>query len=109
MTLDALKAWVATKLGLKRVFAATNYLLIKQLNTELPAAGPDGNRRLQEAFLGLVGALRPGLFLDVGANDGAAALAAKRAAPGCVVHAFEANLRIHAKHKRRLEEQGVRS
>jgi FkbM family methyltransferase len=109
MTLASLKAWVATKLGLRRVFAATNYLLIRQLNTELPAAGADGNRRLQEAFLGLVGALRPGLFLDIGANDGAAAVAARRAAPGCVVHAFEANPRTHAKHKRRLEEQGIRS
>ena len=109
MTLASLKTRVATKLGLRRVFAATNYLLIRQLNTEIPAAGADGNRRLQEAFLGLVGALRPGLFLDIGANDGAAAVAVRRAAPGCVVHAFEANPRIHAKHKRRLEEQGIRS
>lgn len=108
MTLDSLKVWAAAKLGLRRVFAATNYLLIRQLNTELPAAGAEGNRRLQEAFLGLVGTLRPGLFLDIGANDGSAATAAKRAAPDCVVHAFEANPRIHAKHERMLEGQGVR-
>lgn len=109
MTLVPLKVWLATKLGLRRVFAATEYLLVKQLNTELPAAGADGNRRLQEAFLELISALQPGLFLDVGANDGSAAVAVRRVAPGCVVHAFEANPRIHAKHQRRLEEQGIQS
>jgi FkbM family methyltransferase len=80
---------------------------VGQLNADLPSEGPAGNRRLQDAFLDLCATLQPSLFLDVGANDGSASVAVRGTAPGCEVHAFEANPQIHAKHRERLQAQGV--
>jgi FkbM family methyltransferase len=80
---------------------------VGQLNADLPSEGPAGNRRLQDAFLDLCATLQPSLFLDVGANDGSASVAVRGTAPGCEVHAFEANPQIHAKHRVRLQAQGV--
>ncbi len=92
---------------MRRLFAATSYLLVRQLNTDPPSEGPEGNRRLHEAFLSLFSILQPSIFLDVGANDGAASMAAREASPSCAVHAFEANPVIHAKHREKLENHGV--
>ena len=92
---------------MRRLFAATSYLLVRQLNTDPPSEGPEGNRRLHEAFLSLFSILQPSIFLDVGANDGAASRAAREASPSCAVHAFEANPVIHAKHREKLENHGV--
>jgi hypothetical protein len=69
-TLNRIKFWLADRFGLRRLFAATSYLLVGQLNADLPSEGPAGNRRLQDAFLDLCATLQPSLFLDVGANDG---------------------------------------
>lgn len=107
-TLNRAKSWVADRLGLRRLFGATSYLLVRQLNADPPPEGPVGNRRLQDAFLDLFRTLRPSLFFDIGANDGTASIAVREVAPGCVVHAFEANPRIHAKNRDRLETQGIR-
>ncbi len=107
-TIDRTKSWVANHLGLRRLFNLTNYLLVRQLNADLPSEGPEGNRRLQDAFLGLFDTLEPSLFLDIGANDGTASIAVREAAPACEVHAFEANPQIHAKNRNRLEEYGIR-
>jgi FkbM family methyltransferase len=106
-TLNRIKFWLADRFGLRRLFAATSYLLVGQLNADLPSEGPAGNRRLQDAFLDLCATLQPSLFLDVGANDGSASVAVRGTAPGCEVHAFEANPQIHAKHRERLQAQGV--
>jgi FkbM family methyltransferase len=105
--LNPIKFWIADRLGLRRVFAATSYLLVRQLNTDPPSEGPAGNRRLQDAFLDLCLTLQPNILLDVGANDGSASLAVRKIAPSCEVHAFEANPQIHAKHKERLQAQGI--
>ena len=107
-TLNRAKSWVADRLGLRRLLGATSYLLVRQLNADPPPEGPVGNRRLQDAFLDLFRTLRPSLFFDIGANDGTASIAVREVAPGCVVHAFEANPRIHAKNRDRLETQGIR-
>jgi FkbM family methyltransferase len=106
--LNRTKFWIADRLGLHRVFAATRYLLVRQLNTDPPSEGPAGNRHLQDAFLDLCVTLQPNILLDVGANDGSASLAVRKVVPGCEVHAFEANPHIHAKHLERLQAQGVR-
>ncbi len=101
-------SWLADQLGLRRLFAATSYLLVQQLNADPPPEGPEANRRLHETFLGLFSTMRPSLFLDVGANDGSASVAVREAAPACPVHAFEANPQIYAKNRARLEQHGVR-
>ncbi len=72
-----------------------------------PAPGPASNRRLQAAFLDIAELLRPEVFLDIGANDGAASLAVRDRLPGCEVHALEANPGIHARHHERLRAGGI--
>lgn len=47
------------------------------------------------------------MFCDVGANNGAASLAVRMAAPDCEVHAYEANPEIHARHAETLTQHGV--
>lgn len=102
------KTWLAERLGLRRLFAASTYTLIKQLQADAPPEGPEGNERLQALFLELAGILQPNLFMDIGANDGSASLAVRRRLPHCTIHAFEANPRIFARNRERLEAEGVR-
>ncbi|HEX8166744.1 MAG TPA: FkbM family methyltransferase [Beijerinckiaceae bacterium] len=102
------KLRVAALLGLKRLFASTSYVLLRQLNADPPREGPEGTRRLEEAFLNLATKLQPSIFLDIGANDGSASLAVRDLLPNCEIHAFEANPQIYAKHKAHLESKGIR-
>ncbi len=105
--LSRTKTWVAERLGLRRLFAATSYTLIKQLQADAPVEGPEGNERLQALFLKLIENLQPNLFMDIGANDGSASLQVRSVSPQCVIHAFEANPKIFAKNKGRIEASGV--
>jgi len=100
--------WTADRLRVRRLWTATTYLLVRQLNSNPPPEGPESNRRLQNAFLHLFETLKPDVFFDIGANDGSASLSVRRTAPNCTVHAFEANPQIYARHQARLEQQGVR-
>jgi FkbM family methyltransferase len=102
------KSWVADQLGLRRLFGATSYLLLRELNANSPPEGPEGNRRLQDAFFELFEKLRPNLFLDIGANDGATSIAVREVDSNCAIHAFEANPRIYEKNRSRLEERGIK-
>jgi FkbM family methyltransferase len=107
-TFHRIKSRLADRLGLRRLFAATSYLLVRQINVDAPPEGPHGNRRLHEAFLGLFAVVQPDLFLEIGAKDGSASIAVREMAPACAVHAFEANPRVHANNLERLAQCGIR-
>ena len=74
-----------------------------------PDPGAAGNRRLQGLFLDLAERLQPEVFLDIGANDGAASLAMRLRLPACEIHAFEANPQIQARHAPRLQAARIQS
>jgi FkbM family methyltransferase len=91
-----------------RLNHAVSYLLARDVNV-LSAApvGASGNATLRAMFFHLLTVLRPEVFCDVGANDGATALAVRTAAPACETHAYEANPEIHAQHASVLASRGV--
>ena len=101
---DLAKLWVADRIGLRRLFSATSYLLVRQLNADTLPEGPEGNRHLQDSFLKLFRTLQPDIFLDIGANDGSASLTVRRVAPTCQIHAFEANPRIYEKNREKVKK-----
>src|SRR5689334_19488206 len=105
---DLAKLWVADRIGLRRLFSATSYLLVRQLNADTLPEGPEGNRHLQDSFLKLFRTLQPDIFLDIGANDGSASLTVRRVAPTCQIHAFEANPRIYEKNREKLQGSDIR-
>ena len=74
-----------------------------------PDPGAAGNRRLQGLFLDLAERLQPEVFLDIGANDGAASLAMRLRLPACEIHSFEANPQIQARHAPRLQAARIQS
>jgi len=71
--------------------------------------GFTGNQRLQSLFFELCQRLQPQIFLDVGANDGAASLAVVDRLPGCEIHAFEANPDIYARSAPKLRLAGIQT
>jgi FkbM family methyltransferase len=102
------KRWIAHQLGITRLDQAVSYLFARDVNLLSSAQpGPDGNASLRDAFHALLAELRPKVFCDVGANDGTASLAVRKAAPDCEVHAYEANPEIHARYAETLTEHGV--
>jgi FkbM family methyltransferase len=102
------KRWVANRMGVTRLEHAVSYLLAREVNL-LSAAEPGaaGNSTLRDAYFHLFAVLRPSVFCDVGANDGAMSLAVRAAAPRCEVYAYEANPEIHARYTAALTERGV--
>jgi FkbM family methyltransferase len=102
------KLWGTDRLGLARLNHAVSYLLARDVNV-LSATSPGlaGNETLRDALFHLLTELRPNVFCDVGANDGATSLAVRAAIPSCEVHAYEANPEIHARYAAKLAEHGV--
>ncbi len=102
------KLWLADRLGLTRLNHAVSFLLTRETNVLSTATlGPAGNIALRDALFHLLDVLRPDVFCDVGANDGAISLAVRKAAPDCEVHAFEANPEIHDRCATELAQHGV--
>ena len=102
------KLWVTDRLGITRLNHAVSYLLARDVNVLSAATtGLGGNGTLREALFHLLATLRPNVFCDVGANDGATSLEVRAAAPGCEVYAYEANPEIHARYAATLAQQGV--
>jgi FkbM family methyltransferase len=96
------------RLAVTRLNHAVSYLLARDVNVLSAApAGSVGNETLREALFYVLTVLRPDIFCDVGANDGATALAVRAAAPACEVHAYEANPEIHARHAPMQASHGV--
>jgi len=94
----------------KRMKEMISFILARDVNVlSSPVIGSRGNDQLREAFLGLIGLLRPDVFCDVGANDGATAIAVKSLVPECEVFAFQANPEIFKTHESALRERGVHS
>ncbi len=93
-----LRATCALKLKVERLEAAVEFLLVHTLNSSTPATtGEPSNHALNALFMKLLISVKPAWFLDIGANDGAAARVIKKIQPACEVWAFEANPQIHSK------------
>jgi FkbM family methyltransferase len=93
---------------LSRLEAGLEYLLISQMNASSSQdTGPASHQRLVTLFLDLLGRVKPGLFLDIGANDASMALRVKRLMPDCIVAAFEANPLVHQAYQAAVLAQGV--
>ena len=106
--LAKLKNIVAERLGISRLNAAVEHLLVRDLNLHsVPAEGAAGNRVLRDAFFHMIPILQPTIFCDIGANDGSIALSVRDLAPECAVIGFEANPRIHAKHATTMTARGI--
>lgn len=69
--------------------------------------GIEGNKKLRDAFFGLISALRPSVFCDIGANDGSTSLAVRALAIDCSIFAFEANPNIYAMHAAAMEKTDI--
>jgi FkbM family methyltransferase len=99
---------VTGRRDLVRLDDALFFLLMRDASV-LSAArkGPEGRRVLRDAFLDLVGLLRPDVVCDIGAFDGATALALRGAAPDCEVQTFEANPETFCGHVQGLSARGI--
>jgi len=79
---------------------AIDYLLMAHLNVlDRGEEGSAGNGRLTSLLWDVLERLRPTVFFDIGAFDGACAVAAKKRLPRLLVYSFEANPEIFALHK----------
>jgi FkbM family methyltransferase len=84
------------------------HLLLVNLNLHAcQQPGEEGRARLARAFFALASRVKPTLFCDVGAFDGAAAAEFKRQNPECRVFAFEANPEVFARFAMRHNDSGV--
>jgi len=87
---------------------AIDYLLMANLNVlDRGEEGPAGNGRLTSLLWDVLGRLRPTVFFDIGAFDGACAVAAKQRFPRLLVYSFEANPEIFALNKANVSAAGV--
>ena len=87
---------------------AIDYLLMANLNVlDRGEEGPAGNGRLTSLLWDVMERLRPTAFFDIGAFDGACAVAAKQRFPRLLVYSFEANPEIFALHKSTVSAAGV--
>ncbi len=88
---------------------AIDYLLMAHLNVlDRGEEGPAGNGRLTSLLWDVLERLRPTVFFDIGAFDGACAVAAKQRFPRLLVYSFEANPEIFALHKANVSAAGVK-
>lgn len=87
---------------------ATDYLLMSNLNVlDRGEEGPAGNGRLTSLLWDVLERLRPTVFFDIGAFDGACAVAAKQRFPRLLVYSFEANPEIFAMNRSTVSAAGV--
>ena len=87
---------------------ATDYLLMANLNVlDRGEEGPAGNARLTSLLWDVLERLRPTVFFDIGAFDGACGVAAKQRFPRLLVYSFEANPEIFALNKATVAAAGV--
>jgi len=87
---------------------ATDYLLMTNLNVlDRGEEGPAGNGRLTSLLWDILERLRPTVFFDIGAFDGACAVAAKQRFPRLLVYSFEANPEIFALNEANVSAAGV--
>jgi FkbM family methyltransferase len=87
---------------------AIDYLLMANLNVlDRGEEGPAGNRRLTSLLWDVLERLRPTVFFDIGAFDGACGVAAKQRFPRLLVYSFEANPEIFALNKANVSAAGV--
>ncbi len=92
----------------KNAGLAVDYLLMANLNVlDRGEEGPAGNGRLTSLLWDVLERLRPTVFLDIGAFDGACAVAAKQRFPRLLVYSFEANPEIFALHNSTVSAAGV--
>lgn len=105
---DQLRDRLANWLGVTRLNHAVSFLLMRDLNViSTTEKGPEGHATLRGLFLHLLSILRPDIVCDVGAFDGATALAVREAAPASEIHAYEANPETHARCVAALEAKGI--
>jgi FkbM family methyltransferase len=92
----------------KNAGLAIDHLLMANLNVlDRGEEGSAGNGRLTSLLWDVLERLRPTVFLDIGAFDGACAVAAKKRFPRLLVYSFEANPEIFALHKPAVSAAGV--
>jgi len=87
---------------------AVDYLLMAHLNVlDRGEEGRAGSERLTSLLWDVLERLRPTVFFDIGAFDGACAVAAKQRFPRLLVYSFEANPEIFALHEANVSAAGV--
>ena len=83
------------------------HLLIKDVNVHSCDGGGAGTAALREVFFDLSSKIKPTVFCEIGAHDGATAAQFKSIHPHCRVYSFEANPEIHSMFLDRHRDTGV--